>query len=63
MIPPSILCDRMFLQNGSGAKYVASVARRLFEGEVAYPGLPDRSLRDVVVRSGDVRAVVFGDER
>ena len=33
-----------------------SVERYLFEGDVACPGLADRSLQDVVVRSGDVRA-------
>ena len=55
MIPPSIRCDRMFLSYGSDAKYVKSVQRYLFEGGVAYPGLADRSLRDVVVLS-DVRA-------
>ena len=37
-IPPSILCDRMFLLYGSGAKYVESVERYLFEGDFAYPG-------------------------
>ena len=55
-IPPSIRCDRMLLLYGSDAKYVESVERYLFEGDVAYPGLADRSLRDLVVRSGDVRA-------
>ena len=40
VIPPSIRCDRMFLLYGSGsdAKYVESVERYLFEGDVAYPG-------------------------
>ena len=56
MIPPSIQCDRMFLQYGSDAKYVESVERNLFEGDVAYLGLADRSLRGVVVRSDDVLA-------
>ena len=56
VIPPFIRCDGMFLQYGSNAKYVESVERYLFEGDVAYPGLADRSFQDVVVRSGDVRA-------
>ena len=47
----------MLLLYGSDAKYVESTERYLFEGDVAYPGLADRSLRDVMVRSGDVRAL------
>ena len=45
-------CDRLFLID---AKYVEGLERYLFEGDVAYPGLGDRSLRDVVFRSGCVR--------
>ena len=56
VIPPPVRCDRIFLLYGSDAKYVESVERYLFEGDVAYPGLAERSLRDVLVRSGDVRA-------
>ena len=55
-IPPSIRCDCMFVLYGSDAKFAGSVERYLFLGHVAYLGLADRSLRDVVVRSGDVRA-------
>ena len=46
----------MFLLYGSDAKYVESMEQYLFEGNVAYPGLADRWLRDIVIRSGDVRA-------
>ena len=55
-IPPSIRCNRMFLLYGSNATYVEYMEQNLFDGDVAYPGLADRSLRDVVIRSGDVRA-------
>ena len=56
LTPPSIRCDRTFLLYGSDAKYVESMEQYLFERDVAYPGLADRSLRDVVIRSGDLRA-------
>ena len=54
-VPSSIRCDRLFLIAAAEAKYVAFVESYLFEGDVAYPGLGDRSLRDVVFRSGCVR--------
>ena len=56
VIPPAIRCERMFLLYGSDAKYVNSMEQYLFGGHVGYPGLADRSLRDVVIRSGDVPA-------
>ena len=46
----------MFLLYESDGKYVESMEPYLFEGDVAYPGLADRLLRDVLVRSVDVRA-------
>ena len=55
MVPSSIRCDRLFLIAAADAKYVEAVERYLFEEDVAYPGLGDRSLRDVVFRSGCVR--------
>ena len=56
VISPATRCDRIFLLYGSDAKYVESMEQYLFEGDVAYPGLADRALRDVVIRSGDVGA-------
>ena len=55
MVPSSIRCDRLFLTAAADARYVDSVERYLFEEDVAYPELGDRSLRDVVFRSGRVR--------
>ena len=55
MVPSSIRCDRLFLIAAADAKYVESVERYLFEGDVEYPGLGDHSIRDVVFRSGCVR--------
>ena len=55
MVPSCIRCGRPFLIDAADAKYVESVERYLFEGYVAYPGLGDRSLRDVVFRSCCVR--------
>ena len=55
MVPSSIRCDRLFIIAAADDKYVESVERYLFEEDVAYPGLGDRSLRDVVFRSGCVR--------
>ena len=55
MVPSSIFCDHLFLSAAADAKYVESVESYLFEGDVGYPGLGDRSPRDVVFRSGCVR--------
>lgn len=55
MTSPSIRCVLMFLLYDPDAEYVESVERYLFEWDVAYPCLADRSLRDVLVPSGDVR--------
>lgn len=54
MTSPSIRCDRLFLLYRADAKYVKAVEQYLFEGDVEYMGLADRSLRDVVIRSVDV---------
>ena len=50
-----IRCDRLFLIAAADDKYVESVDLYLFEGDSAYPGLGERSLRDVVFLSGCVR--------
>ena len=55
MDPSSIRFDLLFLIAAGDAKYVESVERYLFEGDVAYPGLGDRSLRDLVFSTGCVR--------
>ena len=55
MVPSSIRPDRLFLIAAACDKYVESVERYLFEGDVAYPGLGHRILRGVVFRSGCVR--------
>ena len=55
MVPSSIRSDRLFLIAAANAKYVESVERSLFKEDVAYPGLGNRSLRDVEFRSGCVR--------
>ena len=55
MVPSSIHCDHLFLIASADAKYVESVERYLFEEDIGYPGLGDRSFRDVVFRSGCVR--------
>ena len=55
MVPSSILCDRLFLIAAADATYVESVECYPFERDIAYPGLGDRSLRDVVFRSDCVR--------
>ena len=46
----------MFLLYGSDARYVESMEQYLFGSDVPYSGLADRSLRDVVIRSREVRA-------
>ena len=38
MIPPYIWCDCMLLLYGFDARYVESVERYLFKGDIAYPG-------------------------
>lgn len=58
MVPSYIRCDRPFLIAEADAKYVESVERCLFEGDFAYPGIGDRTLRDVLFRS-----VCFGRRR
>ena len=55
MISSSIRCDRLFLIAAADAKYVESVERYLFDGDIAYPGLVDCPLCDVLFRSGCVR--------
>ena len=55
MFPSFIRFDRLFLIAAADAKYVQSVERYLLEGDVGYPGLGDRSLRDVLFRSDCVR--------
>ena len=55
MVPSSIRCDRLFLIAAANSKYVEYLERYLFEGDVGYPRLGYRSLRDVVFRSGCVR--------
>ena len=55
MVPSSIRCDRLFLIAATHSKHIESVERYIFEGDVGYPGLGDRSLCDVVFRSGCLR--------
>ena len=55
MVRSSNHCDRLSLIAAANAEYVESVGSYLFEGGVAYPGLGNRTLRDVVFRSGCVR--------
>ena len=54
-IPSSLRCDSLFLVEASDAKYVELVERYLFDSTRPYPGLADRTLRDVLVRTEAIR--------
>ena len=50
-IPSSFRCDPLFLVEALDAKYVELVERYLFGPTRPYPGLDDRTSRDVLVRT------------
>ena len=54
-VPSSLRCDRLFLVEASDAKYVELVERYLFDPTRPYPGFCDRTLRDVLVRTEEIR--------